>query len=184
LIARVLYSYGRLSHADLDYIYQSVLKPARIEYLCEQNAYWHEVGGYETWIGDGIIKNKIDLVANLNVLILLDELDEFIPETSSIRKMLAKGIEWMGTSKARAAIVTPWYPDPLELLFALERAVRFGVKGLEDHIANLRDHPWVNSALMCNGNSVLCGSDDGRFNWFCEGLDRLRSSQMTATTID
>lgn len=176
LIATVLHRYGRLSVAELRNIYHHALCQARIGFVSERSTYWHDPGGFETWICPHVIDNKIDLTVNVNVLVLLEKICQPTPESNSIRGMLAKALDWMGESKARAAQVTPWYPEPIELLYALERAARFGVQDLEPHIVTLRRLDWVRRDLASNDIRAVCGSDDGRFKWYCDGLDRLRST--------
>ena len=120
------------------------------------------------------VNNPIDLTVNVNLLVLLQKTCQVNVEVNAIRGMLDAGLAWAGASKSRARLLTPWYPEPVELLFALERAARFGVVSLDKYICALRGLDWVRADLTSETVLPVCGSNDRRFKWYCSGLDRLR----------
>lgn len=85
------------------------------------------------------------------------------------------GLEWAGDSIERASMLSPWYPHPIELYFAVIRAVGNGVCELESAVSVLRDLAWVKSFDLAGAHAIpVCGSVDRRFVWTSEVLQSAR----------
>lgn len=168
----VLGLYGRSVGFSMDSF--AAIANARCSYLDERNQPWHRLGVYETWLGQAGAANPIDLTVNVNVLAMAERVALPLAGSRAIRDMLHQSLAWAGAKKARLGVLTPWYPQPIEILFALERAARLGVGGLGSYITTLRSQIWVQSDLASGDNLPVCGSSDKRFTWYCKGLGALR----------
>lgn len=175
LIGCVLYRYGRLDRRGLRQLRHGPVARARLTYLDERSPGWHKTGISLTWIDDDAWHNPVDLIVNVNVLTLLETNNKNCIDATATRAMIGAALAWAGGSRARLGHLTPWYPDPAELLFALERARRLGVVGLEHEIAALHRLDWVSDAINGARARVLCGSGDGRFQWTSPVVDRLHA---------
>ncbi|WP_172328294.1 hypothetical protein [Mangrovicoccus sp. HB161399] len=183
LIAVTLHRYGRRSLGDLQAIYREALVPVRLEQLTAASEPWHDYDVFGTWLVPDMLDNPVDVAANVNALVLLELLGQPMPEIPAIRLMLARALDWAGSSKERMQRLSPWHPEPVELLRALERAERLGVGGLGHMAAGLRQLDWVQADLAAEEPLALRGAGDGRHSWSCELLHELRRSEPGSGTV-
>ncbi|WP_201742235.1 hypothetical protein [Mangrovicoccus ximenensis] len=176
LIAVTLHRYGRRSLADLQAIYREALVPVRVDQLTAASEPWHDYDVFGSWLVPDLLGNPVDVTANVNTLVLLELLGQPMAEIPAIRLMLARALEWAGGSKARVQRLSPWHPEPVELVRALERAERLGVGGLSHMIAELRKLCWVRKDLESEAPLPLRGAGDGHPAWCCKLLHELRRS--------
>jgi len=172
LFAVLLTRYGRRPTAFLTEVACNVLAPHRLLYLSERSKPWHQCHVYFTWLDERMWPNDIDCCVNVNVLTLLHRSTCPSPDgRTDIVTMINRGLQWAGDSIERASLLSPWYPHPMELFFAIERAVQGGVFELQPALAVLRDRPWVKGFDRASaGETPVCGSADRRFVWTSEML--------------
>ena len=86
--------------------------------------------------------NVVDCCANVNVLAPLRYCDlAGVPGYREAITMVNRAIEWAGESLHAAHSLTPFYPEPCELKFALRHAVACGVDELADALATVETRP-------------------------------------------
>ncbi len=176
LIAVALHRYGRRSLADLQEIYRGALLPVRLEQITGSSEPWHDYDVFGSWLVPDLLENPVDVISNVHALVLLETLGQPMPEIPAIRLMLARGLDWAGSSKQRMQHLSPWHPEPVELLRALERADGLGVGGLSHMIGDLRRLDWMQRDLAADEPLALRGSGDGTERWGCALLRELRQS--------
>jgi hypothetical protein len=144
----------------------------RVEEVPVVSPPWIVRGAFYTWLRDGH-GNVVDCCANVNVLALLHSCDlTSVPGFSEAITMVSRAIEWAGESLLAARSLTPFYPDPCELTFALRHAVACGVDELRSALATVEGRSWA----RCKGNDPpVCSSAYGHIKWYCRALHQLRS---------
>jgi hypothetical protein len=159
---------GSIDKGEVARVICEVLRPFRLTFRNERSQPWHRFGVFETWLDAGICPNPIDCTVNVNVLTLLHASGTDYPEAAAITEMAFAAAEWAGLLKARAARSSPWYPDPIEFVFAVERAARAGVPRMATLSNQLHRLDWVIEDKV--KNLPICGSSDGRIVWTCPAL--------------
>ncbi|WP_138466884.1 hypothetical protein [Poseidonocella sp. HB161398] len=181
LIAVTLYRYGRRSLKDLQAVYCKAMLPVRLDQIPADAEPWHDYDIFGSWLEPDLLDNPVDLIANINALVLLELLGQPMPEIPAIRLMLWRALDWAGEDKERMQRLSPWHPEPVELLCALERAERLGVGGLERAIRQLRQLDWVRRDLDSETPLALHKSPDGITSWSCPLLHELRRADPTGS---
>ncbi|NEP26036.1 hypothetical protein [Moorena sp. SIO3I6] len=177
LFAFALVRAGRKPKAFLEQVVREVLAKFRLFWISGTAKPWYQSGVYFTWLNKLYYPNIIDVCVNVNIAVLLKAagVGEALGITNIVQ-MVELGVAWAGTSSERALLLSPYYPHPMELLYAVERAVELGV---EDFIAcreTLRKLPWAQSD-SCEGwseNRPICSSEDGRILWRSAVLQQAR----------
>lgn len=139
---------------------------------------WLRRGVFATWCREGARTDMVDCTATANVLALLATLNlSHLPGAHEATQMLEAALRWAGDDELRASSLSPFYPDPAELLFALTHATEAGAPGL----ARLRDFAAARSwGLGAHARSLredypLCSSPYGFAIWRSPELARLRA---------
>lgn len=173
---------GRVDRAEVARVIRDILCPFRLTFRNERSDPWHRVGAFETWLDARTYRNPVDCTVNVNVLTLLHASGADWPEAAAITEMLFAAVDWAGTLKARAAKLSPWYPDPIEFVFAVERATKASVPQMAALSNRLQRLDWV--ARDKAKNLPICGSSDGRIVWSCPALLTARAILAAAETLD
>lgn len=172
LAALALYRAGRWQRNALRRVVQKVLAP----YLIGRRPPgppWFRAGVYPTWLDAGRLRNPIDVCVNLNVATLLHEAGcHGSPAQAAMIDMAGAALDWAGDSPERARQLVPYYPDPAELRFALERAASAGVPGAAPLLARAGEHAWSSSA---NADAPVCGGCGGLTVWTSPCLQAIRA---------
>jgi hypothetical protein len=159
---------ARVDSAEVVRVIHDILRPFRLTFRSERSDPWHRVGALETWLDSRTYRNPVDCTVNVNVLTLLHASGADWPEAAAITEMLFAAVDWAGALKARAAKLSPWYPDPIEFVFAVERAAKASVPQMAALSDRLQRLDWV--ARDKAKNLPICGSSDGRIVWTCPAL--------------
>ncbi len=159
---------AEIDRAEVARVICDILRPFRLTFRNERSEPWHRVKVLETWLDSQAFRNPVDCTVNVNVLTLLHASGVDWPEAAAITEMLFAAVDWAGALKARAAKLSPWYPDPIEFVFAVERAAKENVPQMAALLNLLHDLDWV--ARDKTKNLPICGSSDGRIVWTCPAL--------------
>lgn len=186
LITLALARAGRWSRHALEHIARHRLAPFRLLHLSAIAKPWHRVGAYFTWLDEMFYPNVVDLCVNVNVAILLKTagLAEEMGLMALV-EMIEAGIDWAGASAQRSFLLTPFYPQPHELVHAVGRAVELGVSELAPCRDKLSACPW-GGAHDPNGWSddrAICSSHDGRIVWRAPVLQRARRARLAHSAL-
>lgn len=139
---------------------------------------WLRTGVFSTWHRAGRTHDVIDCTATANVLALLAALSlDHLPGASAATAMLADAVAWAGDAPARAASLSPFYPDPAELVLALTHAVEAGAHALRPVRDAAAASAWGRDAETRTHDSAhpVCGSAYGIAVWRAPVLARIRA---------
>jgi hypothetical protein len=182
LFAPLLVRYGRRPPNFLSTVVEEVLDPHRQLYLAEWSQPWHRVGVFRTWLQIGFPRNVVDCCVNVNALALLKQSAIADPTGfAEIVSMIESAVEWAGNSLALARRLSPWYPHPIELVHAVERAVSVGVSELDTVLSKMQSTPWGKVPEHLAAQTPVCGSSDRQIIWTCEALQTARSLNLSLT---
>jgi hypothetical protein len=139
---------------------------------------WLRTGVFSTWHRGGRTRDMIDCTATANVLALLAALSlDHLPGAPAATAMLADAVAWAGDAPARAASLSPFYPDPAELVLALTHAVEAGAHALRPVRDAAASSAWGRDAeaRTHDGAHPVCGSAYGIAVWRAPVLARIRA---------
>lgn len=164
--------YGRMSRREAREIALTVIAPAGRSGL-DRGPGWIVPGSFVTWLPNGD-PNPVDCTANANVIALLAELGlTYLCAYTAACETVVRGIAWAGASPRRAALLSPFYPDPVELRLAVEDAVRRGARGLRPALDSIARVPW--GALRFAPTAPVCSDAYGRTTWTAPVLQTVRA---------
>ena len=172
VIALELGRAGRRTMAELREIACNALVTCRAGRLPAPRPPWIREGVFLTWLRPGP-GNVVDCVVNANVIALLAFCGLWrVPGFEQAVTLIENALDWAGPSLERAQTITPFYPDPSELLHAVRQAVSCGAVQLLDAQEKLERLPWGQS--RSGAEVVACGSAYGEIQWHSELLGQLR----------
>lgn len=174
LVNLALLREGHCNQCDIDAAIATVLLPFQLTYLTERSEPWHRIGAFETWLDETAFRNPVDCTVNVNVLCLLHHSAGDWPQAAAITEMLYAAVDWAGALRARAARLSPWYPAPIEFVYAIDRAAASGVPQMAALAACLHCLDWVREDI--GWDLPICGSSDRRIVWTCSALARARAN--------
>lgn len=166
LLARVLYETGRLNLNSVIQLAEATLEQHRQHYNPDPIASWVHAGCYRTWLSPKQRPNPIDCCVNANVAALLALIGK--QDSSGYYAACAtvtSGIEWAEGIDWRLAMLTPYYPHPAELFYAIERGIDAGV----DEFRKISAPPRWTGPFPC------ASSLDGKTSWTSPELGAIRN---------
>lgn len=174
LCLSLLYRAGRRSRTDAIRQAATVLLPHR-QPPDPFAPRWIATGAFRTWLAsDRDRPNAVDCAVNANVLALFAALDmRAVPGTKAALRTIVDGVTWAGRDPARLHALTPFYPEPRELVLALERAANAGVTELRAPLAALRR--FITG--LPGPNAVLCAGAYLNHGWRSPALHTLRTAR-------
>lgn len=178
VIALELARWGYLSRSDLVNIACKVLVPNRLVRAKEPHPDWIRPGVFLTWLRQDARANVIDCCANANVVALLSYAElQHLPGYDAACQMIEAGIIWAGRSLVKARSLSPFYPHPIELFYAVSHAVDCGAQQLATSLQLLHQLNWLNlaSPQVLNLQRPICSSAYGHTVWRSEALQIVRS---------
>ncbi len=172
-----LYKAGRKSLKDLQNVVKTTLIPSMLHIIPVRCLFWVRPGTFKTWLDANYYPNIVDICVNVNVLSILKtaQLSTITGYKETI-EMVKLGIEWAIHHKERVHLLMPYYPDPMELKYALEHCLLSGVKELEPLYNTTCGHNWSNYDKLEKWpvNRPICSSADNQIVWTCSTLQWLR----------
>ncbi len=179
LISLALFRAGRWRRSDLRRVVREALGRYRVEER-PRGAPWFRAGVYPTWLDAGRLHNPIDVCVNLNAAALIQESGVGSRHGhGGILEMVDAALDWVGDSPERARAITPYYPHPAELGYALERAVAAGVRGTVGLLRRLRAQAWSRCDDLVN--APICSSAGRGVVWTSPVLQAVRCWTRTGT---
>ncbi len=178
-----LFLAGRLSLTEARRIACLTIGKHRISRLPQLRPPWLRTGVFSTWHRRGIAFDLIDCTAIANALALFAVLDlGTIPGVRASAELLRDAIAWAGDDELRACSLSPFYPDPVELVLALENAIDAGATDLVEAHALAVCTQWGQGAetRVAHEDHRVCSSPYGASVWRSPALARLRTG-ATAT---
>lgn len=139
---------------------------------------WLRPGVFATWSRDGVRRDLVDCTATANMLALFATLDlSHLPGVREAGEMLAAAVRWAGDDALRAASLSPFYPDPVEFVLALDHAAECGARGLAALHRQAAATQWGSDAALrsTQPDHAVCGSPYGVAVWRSPELASLRA---------
>jgi hypothetical protein len=170
LMGLTLYAAGRMSLADLRRTACRTVVCHRLAATPQPGPPWPRVGAFKTWMRYGLAPAIADCTVNANAVALLAAADlRAVPGYAQACAMIADAVAWAGANDARAASLSPFYPEPGEMKLAVECAVAAGAQELCATLTEMRNSPmwWAFRQRSCRENPVICGSAYGLLRWSC-----------------
>jgi hypothetical protein len=168
--------HGRRAPAEAQRTVWEVLVPALLPRVSPVGPRWIRPGVFRTWLDDDDRRpNPVDCCANANALALLAHAGlTHVPGYREACAMIADALQWAGPSPFRLRTLSPYYPNPRELLDALEHAVACGAVDLRDSAERLRG--WC-ASLPPASDDTLCSNAYGGIRWSCPALRLARQGR-------
>ncbi len=178
IYAVLLARYGWLDDRALLRIACQVLLPHRLGELHQPAPSWLRRGVFLTWLRKDW-PAIVDCCVNANVLAFLAYAGlGHLPGYREACAMIEDGIRWAGDSLPRARSLSPFYPDPVELVHAVEHAVCCGATPLEKSLLFLRERRWARGRTANSSSASgrpICGTTYGRLVWTSRAVDISRT---------
>jgi len=179
IYALELARYGRLKQSELRRIACCILVPHRLRYVETPSPPWLRSGVFLTWLW--LPKERINIVdccVNANIVALLAYAG--LTHLSGYQEacgMIETAILWAGNSWSHARSITPFYPHPIELCYAVEHAVECGADLLKPSLQRLYECTWAadesdNFSVM---ERPLCGSAYSGVFWTSSNVQIART---------
>lgn len=188
ICALELVRHGRRPADFLRQVACKVLLKRRLREVEPPAPEWLRRGVFVTWLRDDPRANLVDCCVNANVVALFAAANmRHLPGYAEACGMIAQAITWVGGSMPRAKCITPFYPHPAELYYAVEHAVECGAAELSASLALVRD--WDSCAAAGDPeNRPVCSSAYGGVYWTAPVLQAARgfssARKPTPVTID
>jgi hypothetical protein len=177
LIVLELLKHRRVSQEIADRIIDEVLEPHRLHYRPGDTPDWARQGAYKTWLDISARPNPIDCCVNANVAALLkfSGRDHHTGYKAACETVLY-GVRCAGSAPRLARMLTPYYPQPVELLYAMRRALAVGVKEFGDVADGFSRQQFASVDMQeCwPRQRPICGSLGGKVFWTCPALQIAR----------
>lgn len=159
LCSLALFYNGYWERDQLKHQVEKVLEPYRLKQKT-LGMEWFKAGVYPTWLDRKRMSNPIDICANMNAATLIKEAQ--IDSTNEIFEMVNSAFNWVGNDNTKMQLITPFYPNPIELYYSLQRAEEAGLSEAGKAIESLKLLPWkMNSGL----DEPICCSIGGDVIW-------------------
>jgi hypothetical protein len=181
LMAVALWSAGALPAADLRRLACYTVVRHRLAAIVQPGPAWPRVGAFKTWMRPGLEPDMADCTVNANVVAMLAAAGlTRVPGYGEACAMIDDAVRWAGHDAVRAATLSPFYPEPGELVLAVEAAVAAGAEPLRS-IALLMEHSplWREQRRRaCAPDPVICGSPYGRVTWRSKAVGIARAAEL------
>ncbi len=152
----------------------------RVTIVPDPGPRWIRRGTFALWHRPGARASMVDCTATANMLALLAATGLLhLPGSADALATLSAALDWAGDDPARAASLSPFYPDPAELAAALSHAAASGVHELASLAAAVARARWGRPALD-RGAAAVCSSPYGGVRWRSPALAAIRDGGGTA----
>ncbi|MEO1625237.1 MAG: hypothetical protein AAFV25_08755 [Bacteroidota bacterium] len=173
----VLWLGGRRNKEDIRAVLPTVFERHCKHWVSEKDPSWIAPGAAMTWINGRSHQNPVDACVNANVAALyaamgLRDSPLYLSATESLRCLLR---HW-GDPALRWRQVAPYYAHPLELLYAMKRAVAAGADELNELVARMTSWGWAQTDRQNQWSPTrpICCNDHGRPLWYAPILQKVR----------
>ncbi|MBL4673972.1 MAG: hypothetical protein JKX81_17050 [Arenicella sp.] len=167
---------GKTSSKQLKREFYQILNSVRVPKNTVNSPCWVSPGCYYTWFPRRSHNNIVDVCANTNAVALLATLNaKTAPGYQAACETINNSIKWASNNLSRLSAITPYYPSPFELLFALEHAIQCGAHELlsaRDTLAQILSDSGLEPV------SVICSAAYGNNVWRCDAISALRHQRF------
>jgi hypothetical protein len=180
IINQELAVYGRRTLSEVHRVVYEVLMPTLLPEVDPLGPPWIHPLVFPTWLGqDPHNSNPVDCCVNVNVAALMSWCGlTHLPGYREACALLDSGLDWARDNFLRLTSLTPYYPNPRELLYAMEHAVSSGAVALQSALERLRailaQHAPRWRAQNPHLQGALCGNAYGGPYWYCSALEAVR----------
>ncbi len=164
VISVELYQHGRIDKICLHHIAVNNINAYRLESVNKTRYPWKHSGCFNTWMDHNYQPNPVDCIVNINALILLEltGVTNGLPYFSS-KNTIKDGLDWACDSLKRLLSLTPYYPNPTELYFALKNADDQGLTVLDASFSafsqlwqeTIISHYQADTPVYCREDGVI-----------------------------
>jgi hypothetical protein len=182
-----LMKYGRRTAADARRSLADLIEFHAAHFLRGDEPVWVRKGGARTWLIPRADGNPVDCCVNANVATLYAAAGRnAAPGLTAACETIGGAVRMTLASPAQMRAVAPFYLHPIELLYAVRRAVQHGVFQLADTLRLLEEQRWAadDEASGWRRRRPVCSNAGGRPIWVAPALQAARqlSSQRHLIT--
>ncbi|AEE49395.1 hypothetical protein [Haliscomenobacter hydrossis] len=177
LAALFLLKTGKRSREAICGHLDSVFENNRKLWVSDADPGWISAGAALTWLTGTAHKNPVDACVNANVAALYAQMGLWeAPMYLSCINSLQRLATYWGDPAQRWRYVAPFYAHPLELVYALERAVAAGATALQQPLNSFAKYSWsqVDTAQTWLMERPICCNDSGSPLWYAPVLQQVR----------
>ncbi|MBA6304203.1 hypothetical protein [Colwellia sp. MB02u-14] len=145
---------------------------------------WRKQGVFLTWLDYLETPNPVDCCVNTNIIALLAHCGlKDLAGYQQTCQMINDAIVNSDGCETFIASLCPYYPDAVELYFALENAVAMG-GDLQPAFHFLSQQAWLLACLRKKqlDNLPICSHQNGTIYWTSEVLQAIRADRLTKIT--
>lgn len=172
-----LIKHGRRGADDARRALADVIEPHRAHFLRGDEPPWVCTGAMRTWLIPRAAGNPVDCCVNANVAALYAAAGRTADAGfRAACDTVAAAVRATSAAPAYLRTVAPYYLHPLELLYAVRRAVAFGASPLAGTLEALEAQPWAGDDRSSGWfrRRPLCANAGGRPVWVAPPLQAAR----------
>jgi hypothetical protein len=173
--------HARRTLPEIQHVVYEVFMPALVQNISPGAPPWISPLVFPTWLAapQAGRANPVDCCVNANVLALMAYAGlKELPGYAEACRLIADGLAWAGDSWLRMTSLTPYYPQPGELLYALRNAVSCGADELLAQSRQVADFCAANPAPV-HLKFAVCSNAYGGPLWFCPALRLARDAYLS-----
>ena len=179
-----LLKYGRRDAHAARQALARIIEPHRTHFLRGDEPPWVQLGAARTWLIDRAADNPVDCCVNANVAGLYAAVGSTTePGFLAACETVARAVRSTSGSPPHLRVVAPFYRHPLELLYAVQRAVRVGASPLVGTLAEIKLLPWAaeDRASGWLRERGICCNAGGLPVWIAPALQAARQLSLLIT---
>jgi hypothetical protein len=177
LMALALWRAGLLGPPELGRLACRTVVRHRLSATAQPGPAWPRIGAFKTWMRHGAEPAIADCTVNANVVALLAAAGlRGVSGYAQACGMIADGVAWADGDERRAQSLSPFYPEPGELVLAVEAAAQHGAEEMEPVLATMAASPLWRGLRQrsCGPEPAICGSPYGLVRWTSIAVARAR----------
>ncbi|MBS1902873.1 MAG: hypothetical protein JSS75_04145 [Bacteroidetes bacterium] len=174
-----LIKHNRLSVSEVAVFFQKVVPQLEVSRLSNDDGYWVRLGALRTWLvsSANLPHNPVDVCVNVNAAAAMalcglrgSALFRTVCESveSATYCFLHQGVKF--------AEIAPYYSHPIELVYAIQRAVLYGAERLQWVLDELLESDWstIDEGKRFSASRSLSCSSDRKIHWHAPTLQIIR----------
>lgn len=160
-----------------------IVEPYSLKSCCTGHQPWMRPGASLTWFTPPMGHNPADLCVNANVLALYALCGEKAhPNYAAVVMMLDQALDRTSITNADMVDLAPYYAHPLELVYAVQRAIRVGAEDLAPMLQREGLFAWAAHDINANWprDRPICCYPPGYPFWIAPALQTARQLSFVA----
>lgn len=170
--------FGRREHDAALAMLRKAVESRVVDQLQPGDGPWVCPGVCRTWFGTRPGDDPVDVCVNLNVSALYALCGQSrAPLPSAVSEMLCEAIVHHDFASPDIGSLATYYAHPLELVYAIRRALRFGAgKNLKRVLSRLEAFEWAHEdkRTHCSRTRPICGDASGPPFWMAPAVQAAR----------